>query len=317
MSTISEIHVVIGAGATGAATALRLAALGHRVKVVTRSGSGPAHSAIELIAADAADPSTLTMHTRGATSIYNCANPPYNKWTSDWPPLSASMLRAAEANNAVLVTLSNLYTYGETNPMRATDALAPPSIKGRVRADMWHEALEAHTAGRVRATEARASDFIGPGTGSNGHMGDRVIPRVIAGKSVSLLGRVDMPHSWTAISDVASTLVAIGSDERAWGRPWHVPTAAPLTQTELVHLMCDLAGVEPVKVKTMPSLILMLGALAMPVVREIKDVLYQFEQPFVIDSAETTNTFGLTATPIRDTLAAAIESYRPALAAAA
>ena len=310
-------HVIIGAGATGTATALELANRGHAVKVITRSGSGPTHPSIELIKANASDPETLIRHAKGAAAIYNCANPPYNKWTTDWPPLAASILRAAEATGAVLVTLSNLYAYEVGKPMRATDSLHPPSVKGKVRADMWHEALRAHDEGRVRVTEARASDFIGPGIGATAHMGDRVVPRLLAGKSVSLLGRVDVPHSWTAISDVASTLATIGADDRAWGRPWHVPTAAPLTQTQLIHRMCEIAKVEPVKVKSLPSFAVTLGGLALPVLRELKEVMYQFEQPFVMDSADTTDVFGLTATPIDETLSATIDFYRNPSAPAA
>lgn len=306
----NQTHVVIGAGATGTATATRLAFEGHDVKVITRSGSGPTHPSIELLALDASDPAQLSSSTRGVTAIYNCANPSYSKWTTDWPPLASSILGAAEANDAVLVTLSNLYGYGTTNPMRPADTLAPPSVKGQVRADMWGKALEAHIGGRVRVTEARASDFIGPGLGVNGHMGDRVVPRVLAGKSVSLLGRTDQPHSWTAISDVAETLVALGADERALGRPWHVPTDAPLSQAALVTRMCELAGVAPVKVKTVPSMAVTLGGLIVPDMRELKEVIYQFEQPFVIDATDTTNTFGLEPTPIDETLKLTLDSYR-------
>ena len=303
-------HIVIGAGATGSATARLLADTGRTVTLVTRSGSGPEHPGIQLVAADASDPTTLIRLAAGAAVIYNCANPSYERWTTDWPPLAASILAAAEANDAVLATLSNLYAYPRSDrPMLAMDPLDPPSVKGAVRATMWADALAAHQAGRVRVVEVRASDFIGPGLGGNGHMGDRVVPRVLAGKSVSLLGSADVDHSWTAIADVASTLVALAADERAWGRPWLVPTVAPLSQRALVHRMCELAGVDPVTVRTMPSAMLSLAGLFSPVIRELKEIVYQFEGPFVIDSSETTETFGLEPTPLDETLTATLASY--------
>ncbi len=308
-----ELHVVIGAGPTGTATATLLAERGHDVRMITRSGNGPKVSRVELVAADASDAAAMSRLSKGATAIYNCANPPYNRWTTAWPPLAASLLAAAEANNAVLVTLSNLYGNNSANgPMKATDPLDPPSVKGGVRAQMWHDALAAHQAGRVRATEARAADFIGPGAGANSHMGDRVVPRVLAGKSVSLLGRTDVDHSWTAIDDVAQTLVTIAADERAWGTAWNVPTVPPISQRELVQRMCSLAEVEPVKVKTIPRVALSVIGIVVPLVRELKEVLYQFEEPFVIDSDATTNTFGLKPTPLDDTLRATIAGYRKA-----
>lgn len=307
---MSATHLIVGAGPTGSATARLLASTGNLVTIVTRSGSGPDEPGITRIAADAADSEQLTRLAVGTSVIYNCANPPYHRWTTDWPPLAASLLQAAQANDAALVTLSNLYMYAKpTSPMRATDPLDAPSVKGGVRAEMWRDALAAHTTGRVRVTEARASDFIGPDLGTNGHMGDRVVPRVLAGKKVSLLGDVDAIHSWTAIDDVARTLVALGSDERAWGRAWHVPTAGPLSQQALVHEMCALAGVDPVKVSSIPNVIIRALGLAVPAMREMREVAYQFQAPFVIDSQETTDVFGIEPTALRNTLQTTLASY--------
>ncbi len=309
MST-PEIHSVIGAGATGSATARLLADSGKSVKVITRSGSGPKHPNIELVTADASNAQALTAATRGSDVIYNCANPPYEKWVTAWPPLADSMLKAAEANGSVLVTLSNLYGYGlPAGPMRESDPLTPNSVKGGVRAQMWADALAAHNSGKVRITEARASDFIGPDLGDNGHMGDRIVPKVLKGKSVSVVGNPDMAHSWTAISDVARTLVTLGSDERAWGKTWHVPTEPPKTQRELITHMCELAGVEPVKVKGLPSIAMTLGGIVVPAIRELKEVAYQFENPFVIDSSVTEATFGLQPTGLDQTLKETLASY--------
>jgi nucleoside-diphosphate-sugar epimerase len=307
---MSATHLIVGAGSTGSETARLLASMGNLVTIVTRSGSGPDEPGITRIASDAADSEQLARLAVGTSVIYNCANPPYHRWTTDWPPLAASLLQAAQANDAVLVTLSNLYMYAKpTSPMRATEPLDAPSVKGGVRAQMWHDASAAHDTGQVRVTEARASDFIGPDLGTNGHMGDRVVPRVLEGKKVSLLGDVDAIHSWTAINDVARTLVALGSDERAWGRAWHVPTAAPLSQRALVHEMCALAGVDPVKVSSVPNVIIRALGLAVPAMREMREVAYQFQAPFVIDSQETTDVFGIEPTALRDTLQTTLASY--------
>lgn len=306
-----SVHIVIGAGATGSATARLLATTGVSVRIVSRSGSGPELPGVERVQADATDSARLVEIAAGADVIYNCANPAYHRWTTDWPPLAASMLTAAEQTGAVLVTLSNLYGYAPPmRPLRASHPLAPTSVKGGVRAAMWHDALAAHDAGRVRVTEARASDFIGPHVGTSGHMGDRVVPRVLKGKSVSVLGDPDMAHSWTAIDDVARTLVTIGRDPRAWGRAWHVPSAPPLSQRQLITRMCELADVDPVKVLAIPKPIVAALGLVMPAMRELKEVAYQFEAPFIMDSAETTETFGLEPTPLAETLRLTLDSYR-------
>jgi uncharacterized protein YbjT (DUF2867 family) len=97
-----SLHVVVGAGPVGSATARLLTARGEQVRVITRSGSGPAD--VERVAADASDAEVLTRYVEGAEAIYSCAGPAYHRWATDWPPLGAALIRAAEASGAVLVT---------------------------------------------------------------------------------------------------------------------------------------------------------------------------------------------------------------------
>jgi nucleoside-diphosphate-sugar epimerase len=311
-----SLHTIVGAGAVGSGTAIRLVEAGHDVRIVTRSGTGPTHPKIELVAADAGDSARLAGITRGAHSLYNCANLPYDKWTTGWPPLAEAFLAAAEATGARLVTMSNLYGFArDTSPMAATRELAPPTRKGRVRTDMWNAALRGHTEGRIQATEARASDYFGPGLGETSHLGDRAVPRALAGKAVSMIGAPDVIHSWSYIRDVCATLATLGTDDRALGRAWHVPTLPAVTATDMIDGICDAARVDRVKVKQMPRLALRAAGLLMPLVRELLEMRYQFNEPFVIDAADTTEVFGLTATPLPVQMQATIESYRKATVA--
>lgn len=297
---------IVGAGAVGSGTALLLADAGHTVRLVTRSGSRPDHARIERIAADATDIARLTEITQGSHALYNCANPPYDKWADAWPPLSAAFLAVAEATDARLVTMGNLYGYAPGAPMRATDPLDPPTKKGAIRTQMWDDALAAHEAGRVRVTEARASDYVGPGLGETAHLGDRCVPRVLAGKKVSLVGDVDAPHSWSYIGDVCATLVTLGTDDRALGRAWHVPTLAPMSSRAMVAAMAEAAGLDTPKVGSIPRVAIRAIGLVVPAMREMVEMLYQFESSFVIDSAETTDVFGLQPTPLAEQMAATV-----------
>ncbi len=304
-------HVIVGAGPVGSGTAQRLAAMGHDVKVVTRSGSGPSGTGIECLAADATDSDALAKLAAGADTLYNCANPPYDQWATTWPPLAESFLSAAEASGARLVTMGNLYVYpAGSSPMSATTPLDPPSKKGAIRATMWREALAANDAGRIQAAEVRASDFFGPGVGANGHLGDRVVPKALKGKNVSFIGDPHQPHSWSYMGDVAATMATVGTDERAMGRPWHVPTLPPMTAQQMVDAITNAADVDPVTVRSIPPLVLRLAGLFVPAMRELREMLYQFDEPFVIEASETEATFGLTATPLADQIEATIASYR-------
>ena len=305
-----SLHVVLGKGPIGSTLTDRLVAAGHDVRVLSRSG-GTSTERVEHVALDAADAVALTAASRGAAVLYNCANPPYHRWAEQWPPVADALLTAAEATGAVLVVMGNLYGYGPVDgPMSEDLPLAAPGTKGRVRAAMWEQALARHDAGALRMTEARASDFVGPRVVATGYLGERAVPRVLAGRSVQHIASPDQPHSWTSVDDVARTLEVLGVDERAWGRPWHVPTAPPTTYREAVHGLCRAAGVPPVRVTQLPHLVLRGAGLFSPVLRELEETRYQFTRPYVLDSSAATQVFGLEPAPLEQTLAETVAWWR-------
>ncbi|TDB77206.1 NAD-dependent epimerase/dehydratase family protein [Micromonospora sp. KC721] len=303
-----SLHVIVGAGPVGTATARLLAERGERVRIVTRRGTGPEHPAIEPVAADAADPARLTALTRGAAALYNCASPAYHRWATDWPPLAGALLTAAERAGAVLATVSNLYGYGPVDaPMTEQTPLHATGTKGRVRNRMWTDALAAHRAGRVRITEVRASDYLGADATSLPML---VLPRVLAGQRVFLPVDWDAPHTWTYLGDVARTLVAAAADERAWGRAWHVPSAPAVCMRELAVRAAALVGAPAPKLTRMPYPVLWAGGVVDPFARELRETVHQFARPFLMDSIDATTTLDVEPTPLGRSLKETVEALR-------
>lgn len=303
-------HLVLGAGPVGAGVATELARRGLPVTVVTRSGGGPDHELITRVEADAADADTITRLADDAAAIFNCVNPPYHRWDTDWPPVHQALMTAAEKTGAVLVMMDNLYAFGEGRPMpmHELDPMLATGTKGAMRARMAADLLEAHAAGRLRATLARASDFYGPEV-LGASLGERVMPNVLAGKKVALLGSLDQPHSVSYMPDVVRTLVTVATDERAWGAAWHVPNAPARTQRETVATLAAAAGTT-VKVSTVPKAALRALGLFSPTMKALQEVWYQFDRPWITDSTLTEQTFGLTATPLEDGAAATVAWWR-------
>ena len=300
------LHAVVGSGPVGAVTATRLAEQGYRVRMVSRTGTGPVLDGVERITADATDRDRLTSILAGAEAVYNCASPPYHRWPAQWPPLAASVLAAAARSGAVLVMMGNLYGYGPVeHPISERDPLAATRPKGAVRAAVWAQALAAHEAGRVRVCEARASDYFGPGAGRQTPLG-RSMPGLLRGRTVRVFGDPDAPHSWTYLPDIAAALITLATDPRGWGRAWHVPTNPPMSQREVFAALARIAGLAPPLVVTIPSWQLAAARLVVPAVRETDEVAYQFQRPFVIDSTAYETTFGARATPMPDALAATL-----------
>ncbi|MFH8617752.1 NAD-dependent epimerase/dehydratase family protein [Streptomyces sp. NPDC017979] len=303
-------QVVIGFGPAGAATARLLAEKGHSVRVITRSGRTP-EPGIEHVKANAADGRSLIEAARGATAIHHCAAPPLHRWATEWAPLTAAACAAAEETGAVLVMLGNLYGYGPVGgPMTEELPLAATGTKGRVRARAWEHARSLHEQGRIKAVEVRAGDFFGPTVTDGGHLAGRVMPALLRGKAVSTLGDPNAPHSWTYLPDVAEAMVEVAGEERAWGRAWHCPTQPPLSVREMVDLLAAEAGTSPVAVRGLPPAVLGLGALFSPLLRELKEVRYQFDRPFVVDSRAYEAEFTTRATPLEEQVKATVDWWR-------
>ena len=310
-------YVVIGAGGIGRATAEALSDAGHEVTLASRRGTDPGLDGVRAVAADARDATGLSRLARGASAIVNAMNPPsYHRWERDWPPMAAAVLGAAEATGAGLVTVSNLYLYGRVDaPMTEATPIRPAGAKGRVRAQMWADALAAHQAGRARVTELRASDYFGPTAGQGtSFLNTYVATPAAKGSPVRLImGVADAPHSWTYLDDIGALAATLAVDDRSWGRAWHVPSAPAKTIGEVAGEVAALAGRPTPRVVPLPRLV-KLAARVAPVVRELDETSHQFERPFVLDATSAETTFGLAATPWQVALEATVTGLHAAAA---
>jgi nucleoside-diphosphate-sugar epimerase len=292
-------HVIVGAGAVGSAAALLLAERGEQVRIVTRHGSGPDHRSIEKVAADATDAARLTEIATGAEALYNCASPMYHQWFTDWPPLAAALLTAAERTGAVYASMSNLYGYGPVDGLITPQLpIAATHPKLRLRAGMWNDMLAAQHAGRIRTVEVRASDFIE----ANSLLSTVIGTAVLAGRRAYVPGPLDVPHSWTSIHDCARTLVTVAADERAYGQVWLVPTGPALTIRQIASRFAQVNGAPRARVTSLPYPVVWTAGLFSPLIKELRTTRYQFTRPFVVDASATTDAFGLMPIPLDEAL---------------
>lgn len=305
------LHVVFGAsGGAGSAIVRELVAQGKRVRAVTRSGSDlPA--GVEAVRADAANPAEALAACTGATTIYHAVNVPYPEWGRALPPVMDGLIAAAAATGATLVYTDNLYAYGPVDrPM--TEELPPAATthKGRLRARLAETLMAAHRAGRVRGVIGRSSDYYGPGVRLS-IAGERLFPAVLKGGRAMWAGSLDQPHSLSYIDDVARVLVTLAEREEAWGHIWHAPPAEALTGRQFIELAFAEAG-KPVKVGAVSPLLIRLAGLVNPMARELCELIYEFDAPFVLDGSKYLRDFGGAPTPHRDALRATLAWYAEA-----
>jgi len=310
MANNSKQHVIFGTGPLGMAVMRALAAKGATVRMVNRSGKANVPPNVSVVAADAYNLDSARQACQGATVVYQCAAPPYPEWLEKFPPLQTNILEAAAHVGAKLVIGDNLYMYGDVSDRPLIEDLpyAATTRKGRMRAEIAEAALAAHRVGKVKVAVGRGSDFFGPGV-LNSAMGERALLPALQGKAASLVGNIDMPHTYTFINDFGRALVTLGEREEALGQVWHVPNVETLTTRQFMMMVFEEIG-KPPRMRGMSRLMMRIGGLFISDAREAVEMMYQFEKPFVVESSKFERTFGEHATPLREAIRQTIEWYR-------
>lgn len=310
MSDNGELHVVFGTGPVGLAVMDELLKKGRRVRMVNRGGRASVPEGVEVVGGDATDEAFAREASEGASVVYFALNPPYTRWAELFPPLQAGVIGGAAAAGAKLVAVENLYTYGLTGGRPLTEDLphAPNTRKGAVRSGMARELMDAHASGRVRVAVGRASDFFGPRVLVSA-AGEQVFGRAVAGKAAQVAGDPDQPHTYTYVPDVGRGLVVLGEREEALGQAWHLPSPETVTTREFVGMIFDEVG-KPARVQAAPKILLRAIGLFNPGIRETIEMLYEFEEPFVMDHSGFERAFGQRATPLEEAIAETVRWYR-------
>ena len=325
------LQVVFGTGPVGCATAWHLLGRGLRVRMVNRSGKRPAFFArrspeqearLELAACDAMDESAVRAAAAGASHLYNCAHAPYHQWPAILPVLYSNMEKAALEQNAVFAAAQNLYMYARGLTVINEQArVDPPSRKGRIIQSL-HESLEAAGArDGLRWTAVRASDFYGPGATEQSLFGTlRFLDPLFAGRSPMLIGDIDQPHTFTFVQDYGGALATAALSPQALGRAWIVPNDRTLTTREVAGLFLSAARLDngrTPRIRTVPRAGIAFAGLFNPVIHEVLEMLYQKEEPYVVDGSRFRDAFGLKPTPLEEGVRRTIEWYNATKADAA
>lgn len=311
MTSNQELHTIFGTGPLGQAVMRELLARGKRIRMINRTGQANVPQGVEVIAAEACNPTSTKAVTAGSTVVYQCAQPAYTEWPEKFPPLQAAILAGVAANGAKLIVGDNLYMYGLVNtPLKEDLPNATTTRKGRTRARMAEELLVAHQRGQIQVAIGRGSDFFGPLV-LGSLVGERVFPAILAGKSTEGIGNIDLPHTYTFISDFGKALVVLGERKEALGQIWHIPNAEAVTTRQFLEIAFAEAG-HPKKIKSIGKLMMRLGGLFIPEAKETVEMMYEFEHPFIVDSSKYIQAFGNHATPLKESIRQTLDWYREA-----
>ncbi len=310
--TGSQLHVVFGHGQVGSQLVDRLLAHGARVRTVRRSPERSRHAAHETVQADAFDREATIRAAAGATVVYHCANAPYHLWPTQLPPLYRNIAAGAQAARARLVVLDNVYAVGATGTFDEDTPEQPCSRKGVIRKELADELRAMHARGDLAVTIGRASDFFGPGADNTTLLHPREIEQLLSAATVDVLGDIDQPHSWSYTPDVAAGLFALGLHPELAGPTLHLPVLPAQSGRSLLEaLAAELRP--PLRTRRMPGWLLKVAGWFSPQMRELPEMQYQFERPFVMPDARIRGLLPIRPTPLEEQIRATASWLRARL----
>jgi len=251
--------------------------------------------------------------TKGATHVYLSVGITYNAkiWAEQWPIIMSNVIKACEDANAVLIFLDNVYMYGQAPlkvPFDENHPQNPSSKKGAIRKQIADFLMDAHKSGRIKTVIGRSADFFGP-SAVNSTLYISFLERMLVGKAPQILGKIDVKHTFAYTADIGRALVALATDETTYGQAWHLPVYEPLTMIEITEKFNKSLGTN-LKATMMPRPMLGLLALFIPIVKEVKEMLYQFDNPYVMDFEKFKKHFpDFVMTPMDEGIKGMIDSF--------
>ncbi len=326
-NTTEKVHVIFGNGPVGSAAARSLLEKGFRVRIACRSGRRPPvlfdelpadlAQRFEFVVADATNREDTLRAAQGASHIYHCANVLYQDWWRLLPPIQENLVAAALQERAVLAVSENLYMYARGVPViDDTTPEIPPTRKGLLRKELHEQLVSAGTSQGLAWTSVRASDYYGPGAKLQSMFGTQLfLDPLFNGGRPRVVGALDQPHSVTYVEDYGRALAVAALDPRARGRSWIVPNDRSRTTREVAQVFFDAAG----RKKTLgviPRPLIAAAGIFNPLLREVVEMLYQKEEPYVVDGSRFAAAFSFTPTPLEEGVRRTLAWYERAVSRA-
>jgi len=82
-----------------------------------------------------------------------------------------------------------------------------------------------------------------------------------------------------------------------------------VTTRQIVEMIAQEIG-QPVRTRTAGRFLIALLGLFNPIIREFKEMAYEFEEPYLVDHCQFAQAFGDISTPLPESLRATITWYR-------
>jgi nucleoside-diphosphate-sugar epimerase len=303
---------ILGTGQVGRAIfeQLQLKGLNSEILLVNKSGklNFDLPQGTSVLAADVTISEKIIPIFKKSDIVFSCTDVPYQKWNSFYPLLADAMVEGLKNSNAKLVFADNMYSYGNLKGQIIHEDLPhlATTKKGQIRSEIINNFSNNGVIDRVAIV--KSSDFIGQRI-EKGVFGTEFLNRIYNQKTVFLPGNITLPHHFTFIEDFAKAMVMVALEPKAFNEIWHVPNDKAISQKEWIEIFEIKTGLT-IKFRSIPKFMIKIIGLFNPFVKELDELSYQFEHPYLINSQKFINRFGDISTPTSEIAKKTIQWYK-------
>lgn len=283
------MQTILGANGTiGSVLAKELKSYTDKIRLVSRNPKR-VNDTDELFPADLLLPGMIDKAVDGSDVVYLVVGLEYNinVWEEHWPVLMRDTINACIRHNARLVFFDNVYMYDiQSIPHMTEDSpINPPSRKGAVRRQLANMIMNEVKAGKLMALIARSADFYGPDNDKS-FVIEVVYKNMKKGKKANWFINADKKHSFTYTPDAARATALLGNTLEAYNQVWHLPTDKNvLTGRQFIDLFAKEMKTDN-KVFVIPLWVLRVMGLFIPLMKEMPEMMYQYDRDYVFDSSK-------------------------------
>lgn len=299
MQTILGANGVIGRELSG-----HLLQYTDRVRQVSRNPKA-VNATDELMKGDLLNAGDVRRAVAGSEIVYLLAGLKYDvaTWQDQWPRIMRNVIDACKASGSKLVFFDNVYAYGLVHGVMTEETpFNPCSKKGEVRAQIATQLLDEIKNSNIQGLIVRAADFYGPQV-IQSMVHSTVVERLRAKKTPQWIGNPKRVHSFTYTPDAGRSVAILGNAPTALNQTWHALTSKErITGETFVRIACEKA-VRPYAVQPLPKFGVRMIGLFVPVLREIVEMMYQYEEDYTFDSTKMERAFNEEPTTYRDGIA--------------
>lgn len=307
------LHTILGAGGAIANSLLDvLTTHNEPVRLVGRHVQPTPRA--QTVRTDATQFDQLKTALDGSTVVYLLVGLPYSTevWQQQWPAIMTNTIEVCKRIGARLLYFDNVYMYGLVNgPQTEETPFNPISKKGEVRTQIVTHLLDEMRSGDLTALVARSADFYGPySTLMTSLVNLLLLDKLANDEPAQWFGNAQLPHSFAYTTDMAQALYLLQRDEQAFAQTWYLPTAPnPPTWEDMVRLAAPRFGAQP-NVFVINRDMLASLMVDNPLLAEVYEMLYQYEEPYIVDSTKFNRAYEFIPTPYAEGILLAAEAFK-------